>query len=327
TTLLSVLLNNHPEVFLDERAIAIRTLDFRQRLEQARGHRPDASWPEVCRAAVRTDERLREFLHWPILEKNPDQSLADFVTNSFTHRADGRLFGDKSPDAIARLPELLSLFPNAKILHLIRDPRPNVRSLVRRQYLPLAVAAQRWKDWNLAGLTAARWQGPDRILRLRYEDLLTEPEKTLKQVCVFLDIPFLPDMLALDQSAATQTKGAYVKAHLDTAALTAWENELSTRDRAQIERICGDLMRELGYEPTTATAGNADLSYFRDYRLRVANAFRLLFKPRLQRMIDRKLVDVPQSLGFRFYQLFATILRGIFSDRLIDALLGKGKKS
>jgi len=321
---LSVLLNNHPEVFLDEKAIAIRTLNFRQRVEKGLRELPATGERTIWEREARRDDRLSTFLNWKRLTTSVN--LGAFVTNSFSDRAAAQgkvVFGDKSPDAIARLPELLSVFSQAKILHLVRDPRPNVASLVKRQYLPLPIAAQRWKDWNLAGLAAQQWQGEDRIFRLRYEDLLQEPELTLQQVCDFLNLAFHPQMLNLQASAATQAEDAYVKPAIDTAALTKWKTDLRTRDLAQIERICGDLMMKLGYERATTAAGNENLGYFRSYRLQVANAFRLLFRPTLKRMIDRKLVDEPQSLSFRIYQLLATIFGGLLNRELIDSVLRK----
>ncbi|MEL7161365.1 MAG: sulfotransferase, partial [Bacteroidota bacterium] len=199
TTLLTVLLNNHPVIFLDERAIAIRTLDFRQRVARIRSRSGADTAPEIWRRAAAPDSRLREFLNWDRLERHSG-SLGEFVGASFHDRAveHGKsIFGDKSPDAITRLPELLSLFPQARIIHVVRDARPNVASLVRRQYLDRKVAAQEWKDWNVLGVAAAEWQGTARFHRLRYEDLLADPEQTLGAVCAFLGVPYTPAMLDL----------------------------------------------------------------------------------------------------------------------------------
>lgn len=324
--MLTVLLNNHSEVFLDQKAIAIRTLNFYQRVELAGKRQPSVSAREIWRAEAAKDERLFGFLDWDLLRPGVFLSLGEFVAQSFTNRAEARgkqLFGDKSPDAIERLPELLSLFPTARVLVVIRDPRANVASLVKRQYLDLRVAAQRWKDWNAAGMAAASWLGPARILSIRYEDLLQEPEATLEQVCAHLGVAYEDTMLDLANASATQSDNAYVKKSLDVSAVDKWKNTLSQRDLIRIEQICGDSLSAWGYSPATDQAGNANLGFWQDYRLRVANSFRLLFRPNRKEMRDQQLVDVRLPLNRRLYLFLGTVAGGIFHPNLIRKVTGK----
>jgi hypothetical protein len=326
TTLLTVLLNNHSEVFLDQKAIAIRTLNFSQRVERAVKSNPDTDYRDLWRTAAAKDERLYGFLDWDQLEKSPAITLGSFISQSFADRAKAngkQLFGDKSPDAIERLPELLSLFPASRLIVVVRDARPNVASLVRRQYLDLRVAAQRWKDWNAAGTAAANWLGPDRVLHVRYEDLLRKPEVTLQAVCTFLGVTYEDSMLDLAGASATQSDNAYVKKTLDVSAIDKWKNSLSQQDLIRIERICGDWLRHLGYEPATDQAGNANLGFWQDYRLRVANSFRLLFRPHRKEMRNQQLVDVKLPFRRRLYLFVGTLAGGIFHPALIRRVTGK----
>lgn len=323
TTLLTVLLNNHSRLFLDKKAIAIRTLNFRQRVEQAHKEDPGAGPQVQWKVEAAKDERLNDFLHWPLLDDQPGITLRQFVEQSFAvlARARGKqVFGDKSPDAVERLPELLSLFPESKVIVVVRDARPNVLSLVKRQYMPLRVAAQRWKDWNAAAAAALSWLGPDRFLRIRYEDLLREPELTLKTVCTFLGVEFEPEQLNLAAAEATQAEGAYVKSSLDLAAIDRWRQAISPANQAAIEGICGTWLEHLGYS-VAGPAGNANLSFWTDYRLRVANAFKLLFRPHRKFMQDQQLVDVRLSLPRRLYELGATLVGGILKRELLDGYI------
>lgn len=328
TTLLTVLLNNHSRLFLDKKAIAIRTLNFAQRVETATkrdsGARPPVRWT----LEASEDERLRSFLHWPLLDDDPNLTLREFVEQSFTHRAatHGKaVLGDKSPDAVERLPELMSLFPAAKIIVVVRDARPNVLSLVKRQYLPLRVAAQRWKDWNAAAAAALDWHGNDRILRIRYEDLLRQPESTLQTVSAFLEVAYEPAMLDLAGAAATQTAGAYVKKSIDVAAIDRWRTQIDPAEQAAIERICGSWLTDLGYDVAPGQAGNHNLSFWTDYRLRVTNSFSLLFRPNRKLMQDQQLVDVRLPLTKRVYIFLATIAGGLLRKDLLESLTGKSE--
>lgn len=326
TTLLTVMLNNHAEVFLDKKAIAIRTLRFRQRVEWAIKNSPEKQAYAIWREEAAKDERLFGFLNWDLLNPSSSLTLGAFVTRSFADRAEAngkRYFGDKSPDAIERLPELLSLFPAAKLIVVVRDARPNVASLVKRQYLDLRVAAQRWKDWNAAATAAADWLGPERILSIRYEDLLREPEATLSGVCRFLGITFDQTMLNLAGASATQSENAYVKKTLDVSAIDKWKTSLAQADLVRIEKICGDWLVRLGYTPVTDHAGNANLGYWEDYGLRVANSFRLLFRAHRKEMRNQQLVTVKLPLRRRLYLFAGTIAGGLLRADLIRKVTGK----
>ena len=321
TTLLSVLLNGHSRLFLDKQAIAIRTLDFYRRVERSNRHNPGARPPVRWKDEAARDERLVDFLNWPLLTENTDLTLGNFVERSFAARAathGKEIFGDKSPDAVTRLPELLSLFPNAQVIVVVRDARPNVLSLVRRQYLPLRVAAQRWKDWNAAAFAAREWLGPDRIHTLRYEDLLREPETTLRAVCSFLGVGYEPALLDLAAAPATRGSDAYVQPTLDPAATERWKTNVAPADRALIERSCGHWLMKLDYEVSPASAGNEELGFWADYRLRVANAFRLVFRPKRKLMRDRRLQTVRVPLSERLYVLLATVAGGLLRKELLD---------
>ena len=58
----------------------------------------------------------------------------------------------------------------------------------------VAMLAFRWK-MNFIKLERVRKEYPDKFLVLRYEDLVSEPEKKLRAICDFLGIEFLPVML------------------------------------------------------------------------------------------------------------------------------------
>lgn len=324
--MLTVLLNNHSEVFLDQKAIAIRTLNFSRRVEQATKRDPHQQPSAIWRKEAEKDERLHGFLDWSLLDNSSELTLQEFVAQSFLNRAkaNGKLqFGDKSPDAIERLPELLSLFPSAKLVIVIRDARPNVASLVKRQYLDLRVAAQRWKDWNAAGTAAANWLGPNRIQHIRYEDLLRAPEATLKAVCAFLGVKFEAAMLNLAGASATQSDNAYVKKTLDVSAIDRWKTSLSKPDLIRIERICGAWLTHFGYETATSQAANDNLGFWQDYRLRVANSFRLLFRPHRKEMRNQQLIEVRLSLSRRLYLFIGTVAGGVIHPDVIRKVTGK----
>src|SRR5690606_34430729 len=58
-----------------------------------------------------------------------------------------RIVGDKTPEYITRVPLLAQLFPRAKFVHIMRDPRDYVVSIRKAWGKSLPRAAQRWKIW------------------------------------------------------------------------------------------------------------------------------------------------------------------------------------
>lgn len=93
---------------------------------------------------------------------------------------------------------LTKLFPDARFIHLLRNPHEVVRSLMRfsrtggRDYR-LREAYGIWLRMTRAARTAELALGRDRIMRLRYEDLVAEPDQTLREVLVFLNEPYCND--------------------------------------------------------------------------------------------------------------------------------------
>lgn len=99
-------------------------------------------------------------------------------------------------------PEMFAAYPGLQIVHMIRDPRD-------RYEASLAL----WPDGKgRAGGAVARWiyseglarrherQWPHQYLVVRFEDLITAPEATLRRVCAFLDEEFEPAMMSMDAS-------------------------------------------------------------------------------------------------------------------------------
>ena len=110
--------------------------------------------------------------------------------NSFFEKKEIVLIGDKNP-AIANHPELLAkLFPTAKFIHLVRDYRDNLVSLLEVDFeMPnVALLTYRWK-YSFRVIEKAAARHPERFYKLKYEDLVSQPETRFGQLCSFVGIP------------------------------------------------------------------------------------------------------------------------------------------
>lgn len=163
-----------------------------------------------------------------------------------------KYWGDKSPSYLTQTPVIKSLFPDAKIIHIVRDVRDYCLSNKKAFGKNIYRAAQRWAV-EIAQARAAFTLHPADLLELRYEDLLDNPVKELQRVCDFLSIPFQPDMCTL--SRPVENKG---DARGDTKIVSSnsrkYITEMSNRQLRGIEQIAKPILKAYGYELTTSAS-------------------------------------------------------------------------
>ena len=89
------------------------------------------------------------------------------------------------------LGNILNLYTRARIIHLVRDGRDVVCSLLRRDPRPYHAVSH----WLYNVSAALAWRAHPAYLEVRYERLVSEPAATLRTICQHLDVPFEPRML------------------------------------------------------------------------------------------------------------------------------------
>ena len=166
-------------------------------------------------------------------------------------------WGDKTPQYVTAIPVLVDIFPEAKILHVIRDGRDVAQSWVRTSFEPrnLYVAARLWKAAVSAGRAAGRALPPESYLEVCYENLLKKPEDTMKTVCRHLGEPYSEAVLRPtsipDRWCATWVPGPNRQVSRERIVATnlhRWKTHMSSSQRALFESVAGDLLADLGYE-------------------------------------------------------------------------------
>lgn len=96
--------------------------------------------------------------------------------------------GDNTPLYMASIPLLLEFFPEARFIHVVRDPRDvvcSVKDLPFGAHDPL-VAAMEWHVMMGCWLLGERLVPSQNRLEFRYEDLCSAPLETLQAVVCFL---------------------------------------------------------------------------------------------------------------------------------------------
>ncbi len=152
---------------------------------------------------------------------------AEFIT--------GEIWGDKSPSYVEHLPLLKELFPDARVIHVVRDVRDYCLSIHAAWGKQPLRAAQRWVDGIAAARAASNAFTTD-YLEVKYESVLESPVDTVKEMCDFLSIEFDPGMLEFTHAtenigAARFTKGIYAK------NLRKYEYSMSEQQCLRIEQV------------------------------------------------------------------------------------------
>lgn len=163
----------------------------------------------------------------------------------------GGFWIDHTPSNIRYAEQLFAWYPQAKMIHLIRDGRGVAASFLKLDWGPNSVeeTAHWWKENMAYGLAAeSRWS--KRIIRVRYEDLLMNPERQLQRICKFCAIPFDPRMAtggAFKVPKYTMGQHQLVGRGPEISRAEAWREELSTRQIEIFEAVVGELLTYLGY--------------------------------------------------------------------------------
>ncbi len=184
-----------------------------------------------------------------------------------------RRWGDKTPAYMLSIARIGRALPEARFVHLIRDGRDVALSQTERalnQQPGRREQAERWvKRIGKAREQAARLGG-DRYREVRYEDLVRDPEPTLRGICELIALDYDPAMVAYHERAAArlvemagglaaagsqteQPAGYRIENHapttrpLDPAKLEKWRREMSAAELDAYRAVAGDLLREFGY--------------------------------------------------------------------------------
>jgi hypothetical protein len=181
--------------------------------------------------------------------------LIDLPYREHLRRVGKPRFGDKTPPYIGIVPELLALYPDARFINLVRDGRDVAISFVDAHFHGRPYHAD--FEWTRAIRLAERWRASPhaaRILEMRYEDLVRDPEPVVRRICDFLGEAFEPAMLSYrERLDLIPERERWIQQKLarpiSSDAIAVWREKLTALECFCIEAsLRGDLVR-LGYTP------------------------------------------------------------------------------
>jgi len=188
--------------------------------------------------------------------------------------------------------ELFAWHPDAKFIHILRDPRDNYAALkagVETHYAKLgegnletlASLLNRARLGFLYAATNLRTFGADRYHVLAFEDLVANPDAALQGICAFLGIPFTASMRTptkLGKPTRGNNFDAVDFSALSTHHVGAWPARISREEAQIIEFHLADVMQTAGYAPAFSpqeqAAAASDFYKWQNYRYFFKDRFR-----------------------------------------------------
>lgn len=260
TSLLCTLLNEHPRI-----AIPVTETNFMASLVR------DFGDPPRLHSAERLDAFYRRlsgtsFFDWRqrqgiVLSKRELSTRADLNSWASIFESilkfyapkeitDHMIWGDRSPGHLTAMKLIKSIYPAAKFLHIIRDPRDVCLSAKKVWGKSLYRTAELWRERVAAARRTGVTLGGD-YQEVLYESLLNDPVGTLQAVCDYLKVDFTPAMLrfSIAHTSRGDTRGAR---EIVRENREKYRTELSPGTVRRIEELVYPTAVAAGYKPEYA---------------------------------------------------------------------------
>lgn len=143
--------------------------------------------------------------------------------------------------------------PNARFIHVVRDGRDVALSWMQTWFGPrnILLAARLWADHVDKGLSFER-SHPDKVHRVKYEELIAQPENVLQSIADFLGLPVSASDLEQSSLGAVALIGGH--SHMvnlgkstDSENFQKWRARMSSTDLSDFEAVAARQLQALGY--------------------------------------------------------------------------------
>jgi len=173
-------------------------------------------------------------------------------------------------DNIMYMPTIKREVPDALFVHVVRDGRDAALSMKKQhgadklwwaQERAIYAWALLWQ-WTVQKGRRCGKRFPADYLEVRYEDLVRDPEKTLRTVGEFLDHDLDYGRIQKNSIGRVSSPNTVWKEESGPETFSSigrWKNKLSQSEIAALEALIGDCLEEFGYSLSTERRGSARL--------------------------------------------------------------------
>ena len=267
TTLLRLMLNQSPILHIPQESKFLVSLQKNQEL-YGDFTKPYQRWFFI--RDLQTNQATIKTFTFPVFDLTLEEAEATLVEAAPTdffgaaaamftasaRKCNKQHWGDKTPHQIQHISFLAEAFSDAKFIHIIRDGRDVAVSIRKAGWHggKILKIARYWKKQVEAGRSAGVLLGKSRYFEVYYEQLVMQPEKTLKDLCSWLEIEYTSQMmkyyLTADDKIPKEHSNLFelVKKPIDSSRAFGWKQILSNKEIADFESETAELIELLGYE-------------------------------------------------------------------------------
>ena len=244
----------------------------------------------------------------------PTVRVLERLGRAYANERHARIWGEKTPAHALWLPQVRDLFPRARILFMVRDPRDVLVSYddrwnKGRRSTDYLISTASLLKYYLLHLLYREGFPPGQIRCVKYESLTAQPSAELKKICDFLGVDFEPSMLNFYQRYGNvENEMAEGRHHLllskpaTTDHIGRHKKAFSPSQIALVERLLGEEIHALGYTPSSRTGISFDSNEERSFK-KAEQYYREMVSGEIRRRFRRQ-----GQLKLRAYKMFGRAL-------------------
>jgi len=189
----------------------------------------------------------------------PTCHLLEKLGHAYARERNAKIWGEKTPGHALWLPQIRELFPRARLLFMVRDPRDVLVSYddrwnQGRRDTGYLISTAALLKFYLVHLLHDPVFPADQIYWVKYESLTAQPADELRKICAFLRVDFEPAMVDfherhqnVEEDMAEGRFHSLLSKPATTDHIGRYDRFFSSSQIALVERLLGEEMQTLGY--------------------------------------------------------------------------------
>ena len=274
TTMMGRILNNHPHIFTFNELHFFGTLWTNSSLKELNSNDAILLLSRLLCIQERgffNQNKIMDFnekaMHLLAQNKTRDPlEIYALFLNNISSASLCSIPCEQTPNNIYYIKEILDFFPNAKIINMIRDQRDvllSQKNKWKRRFLgaseiPFSEAIRSYINyhpitmarlWNSSVLYGYNLRNHKRVKDIKFEQLLSDPEDVIKEICSFLKIDFQQQMLQIPVVGSSTEQDTSNDLLIDKTKIEKWKKGgLSNAEIYLSQLFSNNMMSQFSYD-------------------------------------------------------------------------------
>lgn len=321
TTLLRNILNAHSQLAIVSESHFIAYFYDNIHLYADLNHDPNFEFllTDIISSKRYKGRKLSTIVNLDLINRIPQRNLASILEvlyDQYKKINNAKVWGDKTPYFLYRIPMLIDLFPNCRIIHIIRDPRAALLSQQKNfaEYNVIKYARM-WVN-GMASFEKAKMVLEDaQYFEIKYEDLVSNPVSSLQNICDFLSISYESSMLKYYKNTnmdVNHAKSELFQKSITDAHINIWQQELKKSEIQKIEAETFRYLKKFGYQVlyNKTCNRNSEIYNIKCYLREKCNPYNFKL------LIYNKIWNILSRVGFILFKYDETKYYGLYLLRL-----------